>query len=139
MTETAAAPAADPREQMVRVFEYFANLQAQRKKLKADYDAAEAELKQKEDQLRAALLRKMDADGTNRIDAGNFKAHIRIDKKAQCGDWDALGRHILETGRIDLLQRRLVNSAVLAELEENGAPPPGVTMVTERLVVIGKK
>lgn len=56
--------------------------------------------------------------------------------QARCGDWNALYNYIRETGRFDLLHKRITNEAVRVILDDTKALPPGVTLeVTRKLTL----
>jgi hypothetical protein len=77
----------------------------------------------------------LDAKATSmRTDSGTLI--LQHTDQARCGDWNALYAYIRETGRFDLLHKRITNEAVRVIVDDTKALPPGVTLeVTRKLTL----
>lgn len=108
-------------------------------RLDEDYKSAKAPLQAKLDKINALLLAEMQRLGADSIKTQFGTVMVRKTTTAVAGDWDAVYTFIAETGRLDMLQKRLANTAVLEYAEENGGTmPPGILQTTERAISLRK-
>lgn len=84
-------------------------------------DEASKKLKVKED----ALLDKLDGTASGRY--GPYNLVVSIKKVPRCTDWEGFHAYILNTGNIDMLHKRLTESAVMARVDNNEYVPGIVT------------
>lgn len=88
-------------------------------------------LKVEEDQLFALAMMEMQAAGLTHVELSNVKADIEEKEKPYISDFGALEGYIREHGALDLLQKRLTESAVKLRWED-GIQIPGVGVMTEQ-------
>jgi hypothetical protein len=100
----------------------YYEIRERRKEMKAELAVVEAEYQALKNHL-IDTLPKSEASGV----AGKI-ANVKITKRAvpKPEDWDKTFKYIKRTGRFDLLQRRLSDSAI-QEMWESGKEVPGVT------------
>jgi hypothetical protein len=130
------SPVAEPEinSKIDRAIGAYLDLREQRAQLKKEFDELDKELVAKMDGLEVAMLRYMDKVGTSQLKSVAGMAYVETSKVPQCGDWQALYGYIQETGRFDMLQKRLGSTAIKDLESDTGELPPGVTMTKERCV-----
>ena len=112
----------------------YITLRDKRSELKKEYEERDADLKTKMERIEVFLLQSLDKVGANSLNTDHGTAYISEDVRASCADWDALWSCIQQTGRFDLLEKRVASKAVREYREENGDLPPGVSIHSERVV-----
>lgn len=112
----------------------YIKLRDARSELKREYEERDGELKVKLEKLEVFLLRNLDSVGANSMNTDHGTAYISEDVRASCGDWDAFWSMIQQTGRFDMLEKRVSSKAVREFKEETGDLPPGVSIHSERVV-----
>lgn len=114
---------------MEKLARIWRKMQDKRDELRIAHDAADLEIETQQDTVGAALLSAM--NGLNADNLGTASGIIRrkIKMKPSAADWLAVYRWIQDTGRFDLLHKRL-SSAVVEEWAEahDGEPPPGINV-----------
>jgi len=108
------------------------NIRDKRKQLADEFNAADKELRQKQDRLEAAMLRFMQANGTEsvRTDAGTVYQQETI--KPAASDWQAFYDWIREHDAFDALEKRVKAGFIKEYMDDNnGATPPGVNVHRE--------
>lgn len=88
-------------------------------------------LKNEEDELKAQLMSSMLDMGLTELSMAGVRAVITEKAKPFIVDYTALETYIVEHRAIDLLQKRLTESAVKLRWED-GIKIPGVGLVTEK-------
>lgn len=94
-------------------------------------DRASRLLKSEEDSLKARLLLMMSDMGLTELTTADGRAVITEKQKPFISDYSALEGYIKEHGALDLLQKRLTESAVKLRWED-GIQIPGVGIETEQ-------
>lgn len=92
-------------------------------------------LKVEEDQLFALVMMEMQEMGLRHLEVDGLRADIVEKDKPYISDFAALEGYIREHGALDLLQRRLTESAVKLRWED-GVQIPGVGVMTEQKLTI---
>lgn len=89
----------------------------------------EAEIKDLNEQwdaIKSKLMARMEEEGSNRVSSKDGGMAILTESIVpQVVDWDAFNAHVLATGDLHLLQRRVATTA-FRELYEAGQEVPGV-------------
>lgn len=116
----------------------YRDLRDERAALKKEFDDIDKGLKERMERLENALLVKMDGLGVSQLKTSAGMAYVQTTHKPTCGDWEAFYGWVLETGRLDCLQKRLASNTVNDFVTESGELPPGCSMVSERVVSIRK-
>lgn len=79
-----------------------------------------------EDAIDAAIIIKMEADGTKRAASDQGSVSVQVTDEPTVDDWDKLYEHILANKDFGLLHRR-VSATAFRELLKAGTPPPGTS------------
>jgi hypothetical protein len=87
--------------------------------------AEDSELVEQWEALKARALAKMEEEGSNRVSSKDGMIILSETVVPQVEDWDAVNAHILATGDVHLLQRRVATGAY-RELIEAGQGVPGI-------------
>lgn len=114
----------------------YVKLRDKRSELKAGYEAADAELKEKMGKLEAYLLKAMQEQGITQLGSGHGTAYQQIVMKGSCSDWPSFWNFMAESGRFDMTEKRIAMKAVQQYHEETGELPPGVNISQELKVVV---
>ena len=105
-----------------------------RKQLDADYKEKRREIDEIISQLKARVLQHMNELDTKTL---TFDDGVRVERVTKVTprvhDWGSFLDYVQQSGRIDLLQRRVAQSRVL-ELMNDDVVPPGIDINTEYLV-----
>lgn len=135
MTDT--APSVDANN----VIKAYVTLRDRKAELKKVFDAEEAQIKAKLDRLEAWLLKNMDAMGTSQLKSpeGFGTAYIRTQVRASCADWGIFHQFLLESGRLDFMEKRVSSKAVQDYVEEHKELPPGINIHQERVVTVNRR
>lgn len=125
----------DP-DKMVRTFQ---KIKAKREQLKREFAAADEELKSKQALLQSMLLKFLTDSNLSsaRTSTGTIYKQTKILPRA--ADWDVFYTWVRENDAFDFLEKRITRDAVKRYMEENdGLPPPGVSIFSEIEVGIRK-
>lgn len=102
-------------------------------------ERAVAPLKGVQEQIEAAFLAAMNSSGeTNRSGTG-WRATITTRDNASMPDAGAFYNFLSQTGRFDMLQKRLSASVVREYFDETKQLPPGVQLSPTRVVTFYRK
>ena len=93
------------------------------------HDRASRKLKVEEDNLRASLIKAMKDDNLSVIETTKVYVGVTQSQKPVIMDWSALEAWIRENNAVDMLQKRLTESAVNLRWDE-GIQIPGVGIQT---------
>lgn len=128
---------ADTPSKLQQVVQRMIDIRDKRAALKKQFEEADQELKAQFARGDAWLLAKLEDTGANSLKCTAGTVFIKEDMRASAGDWDALAQHVLDTGEVELLERRVSKTAVKEYMERTGGElPPGVMIRTERTVNI---
>lgn len=107
----------------------------------AEHDKLGEQLREADVRLNAAkdrLIEYMQEQGTESLSSATTNFFIKIRPRPRIADYDAFASFILESGNIQLLQRRIMEKAYEEiTLEREGQPIPG-TAVFEQTVLDSK-
>ena len=76
-----------------------------------------------ETKIRAALS----SNGLKQARTNHGLVSLNTKRRYFAQDWEAYYAHIMATGNFGLLQKRVGETAIVAVIDETGAPPPGVS------------
>lgn len=114
---------------MEKLARIWRKMQDKRDELRHEAEAADLVIKDQQAVISAALLSAM--NGLNADNLGTKAGIIKrkVAMKPSAADWSAVYRWIQDTGRFDLLHKRL-SSAVVEEFAEanDGDLPPGINV-----------
>ena len=118
----------------------FNKIRDKRAEMKREFEDADAELRRKQDVIRAALLdhcKDHNVDSV-RTEAGTFYRTTK--KRFWTSDWDSMHRFILEHEVPQFLDKRLNQGNVREFLEEHpDLVPPGLNADVEYTISVRKK
>jgi hypothetical protein len=128
------APQLDPRLlklNVTQLISLFTQVRDKKSEVKSEFEEKYAGLTQVQDQIRAIMLKKMEEVGSTQLkgEGGVGIAFRQLVRKFSASDWPATWAYIQETGRFDMLQKRLAEGALKEFMEETGTLPPGVSVM----------
>jgi hypothetical protein len=124
-----------PELDLGQVARAYINLRDARTKLRQDYDAQDASLKEAQAKLDAVMLDHLNKHGMDSVKtaAGTFYRQEEITPSA--ADWNALYEWIKDNDAWDALERRIKKTFVKEFMEgHNGGLPPGISVFREYVV-----
>jgi hypothetical protein len=114
----------------------YVKLRDKRAALRKEYMTADEDLIAKMDKLEMFLLEKMKADNMTQLGSEHGTAYQQTVMKGNCSDWPSLWDFLAQSGRFDMLEKRISIKAVQEYYEQTGELPPGVNVNPELKVVI---
>lgn len=117
------------------VEEYVA-MRDERSALKAAYEAEDDKIKDRMEQHEVKLMEMLTSVGAESFRTPYGTAYTQTDIRSNCADWTAYWAYIQETGRFDLLEKRVSQKPIKDMIEAGEALPPGINTFRERKVVI---
>ena len=118
------------------VIKAYVKLRDQRSELRQEYAAQDDALKEKMDKLEAYLLQNMQATGTTQLGSPHGTAYQQVTMKGNCSDWPSFWGFIGDTGRFDMMEKRVAVKAIQTYYEETGELPPGVNINPELKIIV---
>lgn len=104
--------------------------------LKKQFTAKDDLLKQKMEKLENYLAQVMQDTNSTQLGSAHGTAYTQTDMKASCSDWPSFWAFVQETGRFDMLEKRIGGATVKHYYEETGDLPPGINVSQEKKVVV---
>lgn len=117
------------------VEEYVA-LRDRRAAIKAEYDAEDKKLKDRMELHEAKLLEMLQETGAESFRTAHGTAYTQLKVKSSCSDWTVFWAYIRDTGRFDLLEKRVGQTAIKTMVDAGEELPPGINTFTEREVTV---
>lgn len=108
-------------------------LRAQRLKLQKEVDT----LEQQEKDILYEIQKEMSAAGLTTYSMDGYTSHAKPKEVPLVTDWPALLDYIRQTGEVDMLQKRVTDSAVKLRWD-NGVYLPGVEKSTRTTITVTK-
>jgi hypothetical protein len=118
-----------------KVVSAHVKLRDARAKLKKEFEAADKELKEKQQRLEAVLLNHLNETHADsmKTEAGTFYRQEEITPTGS--DWDAFYKWVADNDAFDALERRIKKTFISQYMEANkGGVPPGVSVFREFVV-----
>lgn len=137
MTEEAVSVAEPSVEKLTKV---YIKVRDARAELKAEFNKADAELKQQLETVKGALLDYCKKEGVDsvRTKEGMFYRTVKV--HYWTNDWESMNRFIMEHEIPEFYEKRLNQTTVKQFLEENpDVLPPGLNVDSEYVVTVRKK
>lgn len=119
-----------------KVTQAYVALRDKRAELKRAFEAEDAKLKDQMNTLEIWLLKALDTLGADQLKTQHGTAYISTRDRAGCADWGTFYPWITETGRVDMLEKRVSTKPITEYLEENGELPPGINIQRERTIIV---
>jgi hypothetical protein len=95
-----------------------------------ELDRQSKKLKKEEDDLKALLIQRLNSLGLRELTHNGFAAVISQNQKPYIVDFEALEQYVIDNKALDLLQKRLTETAV-KDRWGNGVAIPGIGVMTE--------
>lgn len=122
----------------------YVAIRAERDKLKQEYEANDAVLKEQMAGIGSVLLSICNSINADSIKTAHGTVMRRLNERFTCGDWDNFYKYILDNGAVHLLERRIHQGNIKEYLSGNeGAVtadglPPGISVMREYDVSVRK-
>ena len=114
--------------------EKYAEIRDKRSAIKKAYEEKDAILKDGLDKIEVFLMRYLDAQDLQSVNAGLFTGYIAKEHKVGCADWASFWEWMAVNKRCDMTEKRVAVGAVKEYLEAKGELPPFVNHSVERVV-----
>ncbi len=120
--------------------ETYLTIRRKRENLKAEYDSADAELKEDMTRLEQALLAVCNEANLNGFKTVHGTVTRTVKERYFCTDWDHFRKFVETEGSIDLLERRIHqrNFKEFMNGRESRGLPPGVNALREFDITVRK-
>lgn len=135
---TTPAPASAEKSPIQRAVDLYVGLREQRAQHKKVYEDLDGALKKKMEQLETGLLEELKRLGLDNVRVGDTVLYRQMETKPVVEDWKAFGDFILTQGDIGYLQKRISEGSFKEYVQEHGAPPPGVSVMSAHVVRVRK-
>lgn len=120
------------------VINAYLKLRDQRSQLKKEYDTNDTVLKDKMDKLDIWLMQQMQVANATQMGSVHGTAYRQTVMKGNCSDWPSFWAFLQETGRFDMMEKRVAVKTIQTYYEETGQLPPGINVNPELRVVVRK-
>lgn len=104
------------------------DLYAEVRQLRLDMEKEVDEVRAREAELREHLIDNLSKSEDTGAIGLKMRVMVRTKTKPKVADWDAFHAYVRDTGRFDLLQKRVAERAVM-DMDEAGNMPPGVERI----------
>jgi hypothetical protein len=120
--------------------ETYLTIRRKRENLKAEYESADAELKEDMTRLEQALLAVCNEANLNGFKTVHGTVTRTVKERYFCTDWDHFRKFVETEGSIDLLERRIHqrNFKEFMNGRESRGLPPGVNALREFDITVRK-
>jgi len=116
----------------------YMELRDKKSALKAEYDAAKAQIDAKMDKLEALLLGAMDKNGLESFKTPFGTPYVTTRTSVTTADRSVFLEFVKSHEDWDMLEVRPAKAAVEVYVQQHGDVPPGVNLRTERVVNVRK-
>lgn len=106
-------------------------LRKQKEQAEAAVKTQVEDIKAKMAKLEAWIKQQADTQGVTSFKTNHGTAFLTTTDYANVADWDAVLKHIRDTGAYDMLEKRISKMAVRGYIEQNKIVPPGVNYGTK--------
>lgn len=94
-----------------------------------------AEVKKRETEIKEYIIANLSKSDDTGAAGKKYRAQIKTKRKPRVEDWPSFHEFIRVNNRMDLLQKRIADKAVM-EMHENGELPPGLdTMLVPEISI----
>lgn len=116
----------------------YVKLREQRAQLKKAYEDEDKILTDKMDKLNTWLLEQMQKTGSTQLGSPHGTAYRQTVYKGNCSDWPSFWNFLAQTGRFDMMEKRVSVKTIQEYYQESGEFPPGITVSPEIKAVVRK-
>lgn len=118
----------------------FNAIEDKRDTIRNVYEKQDSKLKDALTQVEVFLLEEMKRLGLSAFEApGEGVATIRVKRRFGVADWGVFWDWVVENKSPEMLQKRLLDSAVQTYLEGNGGLPPAVNTEAKQVIAVTKR
>lgn len=123
-----------------QLVETFITLRGERDRLRNEYEAQDAKVKEEMTTLEQALLAICNETNATSIKTDKGTVIRKLNERFFCSDWDNFRDYVLQHQALELLERRIHQGnfkEFIAERQDEGLPP-GVNVMREYGVTVRK-
>lgn len=125
---------------LAKLTKAYIRIRDRRSKLKSDFDAADSELREKQDSIKRALLDYCKESGAESVRTAEGLFYRTMRKRYWTNDWESMHRFIMENAVPEFFEKRLNQGVVAQFLEEHpDTVPPGLNVDAEYNIAVRKK
>lgn len=107
---------------------------------RAAYEVKDEKLRAAKEQVEQYMLQEMKSQGFDSYAVpGQGTANIRTKRRFGASDWGLVWAWIVENKCPEMLQKRLLDSAVQTYLDDKGELPPGVSTEAKLVIAVTKR
>lgn len=118
----------------------FNKIEDARDKIRAEYEQKDSKLRAARDQLELYLLEQMKEMGLQAFELpGEGVASIRVKRRFGAADWSLVWDWVVENKCPNMLQKRLLDTAIQSYLDEHGSLPPGINSEARQVIAVTKR
>ncbi len=111
-----------------------------RDKIRKKYDEQDSALKKVKDEVEQFMLQEMKNMNLQAFEVpGEGVANIRVKRRFGGADWGLVWRFVVDNDCPQMLQKRLLDTAVQQYLDEHGTLPPGINTEAKQVIVVTKR
>lgn len=116
----------------------YLNIRNERDRLKREYEANDAALKEDMSKVEAALLSVCNEINADSIKTSHGTVMRKLNERFYCTDWDNFYKFVLLNEAPQLLERRIHQGNFKEFLKEDEGMPPGINVMREFGVTVRK-
>ena len=118
----------------------FNRIEDARDTIRAEYEKKDSKLKEARDQLEQYLIKQMQQMGMDAFQLpGEGLATIRTKRRFGVGDWSLFWDWVIEHKCPNMLQKRLLDTAMQDYLDANGELPPAINTEARLTLSVTKR
>jgi hypothetical protein len=133
-----SAPPPKPPPTWADLARIWLEMQDARDTLKADYEAADAKIKVKQDKYSEVMLGLMRAMKADKLETVSGEIVVKEQTHVNAAEWPAIWRYVAEHDKWQYLQKRLTSSEILKDVKAGGELPPGMNTYTDYKLSVKK-
>lgn len=114
----------------------YVKIRDKRSEKKKAFEAEDEALKAHLEKLEGHLMLRLQEAGSDSFKTSAGTAYTQVEVQYSCADWTGFWAWIAESGRLDMLEKRVGKKAAMEFEEETGTPPPFLNVSRERKVVV---
>lgn len=125
---------------LTQALKVYNRIEDERDRLRAEYDAKESKLKAAQTTVQNYMMEEMQVLGLTSFEVpGQGVASIRVKRRFGAADWSLVWDFIIANKCPEMLQKRLLDTAVQKYLDTTGELPPGVNTEAWQVVAVTKR
>jgi hypothetical protein len=118
----------------------FNRIEDQRDKIRTAYESKDAKLKAAREQIETYLLQQLKEMGLSSFEVpGEGVAHVKTKRRFGCADWSLFWDWLIQNKCPEMLQKRLLDTAMQKYLDDNGQLPPAISTEAWLTIAVTKR